>query len=575
MRLDARAALQCHEFLHKKNARNCFDLTDVVLDSPMMLELKRQGDIHESRAIENLLTKNLDVLIINKDQGEIEKEQTTAEALINSTAQIILGAWISSVCEEKIAELTGRETASDPNRVSRPDLLVRVGEGDDGKPRWAPVDIKSHDPIEENKSSKIYLAKWDSFLPASGTEIVSRLDLDDATQLAHYNEHLRNLGLASDEGYIGVIGRDIETIVWAKLSETALGLGGKDGNAATDYLIKFNAAKQVVASALARQKDPSLPPAAYSALEGDAKFGCGACQFQLICDRELKNHDGGAGHVTLLAGVTKNVQSKYFPDITSIRDLAAVAGLPKTAEKFQAQAQAKVLNKAILLNPDKDFLIPEFDIEIDIDLENSLSAFQDSGLTEIEGKDRVYLYGFGIHDRTSNKDWHSATFDSYSDYSNTEEGEYQLLLKMWNFLKDQVAKAESAGKSIGIFHYSSHEKTWWRNFARNHEGKTGVPTLDEVESFIGDYFEDLWGYAKLVALGTSGYGIKKLAPKAGFNWKVDDPGGALSLLKYKDAVDPSKSPAEQQESIDWLYSYNLDDVRATFAVRDYLRNLTF
>ncbi len=575
MRLDARAALQCHEFLHKKNARNCFDLTDVVLDSPMMLELKRQGDIHESRAIENLLTKNLDVLIINKDQGEIEKELTTAEALINSTAQIILGAWISSVCEEKIAELTGRETASDPNRVSRPDLLVRVGEGDDGKPRWAPVDIKSHDPIEENKSSKIYLAKWDSLLPASGIEIVSRLDLDDATQLAHYNEHLRNLGLASDEGYIGVIGRDIETIVWAKLSETALGLGGKDGNAATNYLIKFNAAKQVVASALARQKDPSLPPAAYSALEGDAKFGCGACQFQLICDRELKDHDGGAGHVTLLAGVTKNVQSKYFPDITSIRDLAAVAGLPKTAEKFQAQAQAKVLNKAILLNPDKDFLIPEFDIEIDIDLENSLSAFQDSGLTEIEGKDRVYLYGFGIHDRTSNKDWHSATFDSYSDYSNTEEGEYQLLLKMWNFLKYQVAKAESAGKSIGIFHYSSHEKTWWRNFARNHEGKTGVPTLDEVESFIGDYFEDLWGYAKLVALGTSGYGIKKLAPKAGFNWKVDDPGGALSLLKYKDAVDPSKSPAEQQESIEWLYSYNLDDVRATFAVRDYLRNLTF
>jgi len=575
MRLDARAALQCHEFLHKKNARNCFDLTEVVPDSPMMLELKRQGDIHEARTIDNLLTKNLDVLIINKDQGEIEKELTTAEALINSTAHIILGAWISSVCEEKIAELTGRERVSDPDRVSRPDLLVRVGQGDDGKPRWAPVDIKSHDPLEENKSSKVYLAKWDSFLPSDGKETVSRLDLEDATQLAHYHEHLRNLGIASNEGYIGVIGRDIETIVWAKLNETVLGLGGKDGNANTDYLFKFDAAKQIVANAQARQKDPSLPPAAYSALEGDAKFGCGACTFQLICERELKNHDGGAGHVTLLAGVTKNVQSKYFPDITSIRDLAAVAGLPKPAEKFQVQAQAKVLNKAILLDPDKDFSIPEFDIEIDIDLENSLSAFQDNGLAEIEGKDRVYLYGFGIHDRTSNRDWRTATFDSFSDYSNTEEGEYQLLLKMWNFLKDQVDKAEAAGKSIGIFHYSSHEKTWWRNFARNHDGKAGVPTLEEVESFISDYFEDLWGYAKQVALGTTGYGIKKLAPKAGFNWKVDDPGGALSLLKYKDAVDPSKSPAEQQESIDWLYSYNLDDVRATFAVRDYLRNLTF
>jgi predicted RecB family nuclease len=412
-------------------------------------------------------------------------------------------------------------------------------------------------------------------LPTDGVETVARLDLDDAAQLAHYHEHLRTLGLATAEGFIGVIGRDIETIAWAKLSETVLGLGGKAGDAGTDYLFKFDVAKKIVAAAQARQKDPSLPPAAFSALESDAKFGCGACTFQIVCERELKNHDGGAGHVTLLAGVTKNVQAKYFPDITSIRDLAAVAGLPKPAEKHQVQAQAKVLDKAILLDPDKEFLIPEFDIEIDIDLENSLSAFQDSGLTEVEGKDRVYLYGFGIHDRTLNKDWQSASFDSFADYSNTEDGEYQLLLKMWNFLKDQVAQAETVGKSIGIFHYSSHEKTWWRNFARNHEGKAGVPTLEEVDDFTGDYFEDLLDYSKQVALGTTGYGIKKLAPKAGFNWVVQDPGGALSLLKYKDAVDPNKSKAEQQESIDWLYSYNLDDVRATFAVRDYLRNLTF
>ena len=575
MRLDARAALQCHEFLHKSFARGCFDLTDRAPESEMMLELKRQGDLHEARTIENLMTKDLDILVINKDQGEIEKELTTAEALINSTAQIIIGAWISSVCEEKIAELTGRVAASDPDRVSRPDLLIRVGEGADGKPRWAPVDIKSHDPINENKSSKLYLAKWDSLLPTDGVETVARLDLDDAAQLAHYHEHLRTLGLATAEGFIGVIGRDIETIAWAKLSETVLGLGGKAGDAATDYLFKFDVAKKIVAAAQARQKDPSLPPAAFSALESDAKFGCGACTFQIVCERELKNHDGGAGHVTLLAGVTKNVQAKYFPDITSIRDLAAVAGLPKPAEKHQVQAQAKVLDKAILLDPDKEFLIPEFDIEIDIDLENSLSAFQDSGLTEVEGKDRVYLYGFGIHDRTLNKDWHSAYFDSFADYSNTEDGEYQLLLKMWNFLKDHVAQAETVGKSIGIFHYSSHEKTWWRNFARNHEGKAGVPTLEEVDDFTGNYFEDLLDYSKQVALGTTGYGIKKLAPKAGFNWAVQDPGGALSLLKYKDAVDPNKSKAEQQESIDWLYSYNLDDVRATFAVRDFLRNLTF
>ena len=575
MRLDARAALQCHEYLHKSFAPGCFDLTDRAPESEMMRELKRQGDVHEARTIENLLTKKLDILVINKEQGEIEKEITTAEALINSTAQIIIGAWISSVCEEKISELTGREIKNDPDRVSRPDLLIRVGEGADGKPRWAPVDIKSHEPINENKSSKLYLSTWDSILPTAGTETVARLDLEDAAQLAHYHEHLRTLGLATDEGYVGIVGRDIETIVWTKLAETAIGLAGKDGDAGTDYLFKFDAAKQVVAAAQARQKDPSLPPAAFSALDGDKKFGCAACTFQIICERELKSHDDGAGHVTLLAGVTKNVQAKFFPEISSIRELANAGGLSNKAAKFQIQAQAWASNKAILLDPDADFMIPEFDIEIDIDLENSMAVFQDVGLTEVEGKDRVYLYGFGIHDRTIDLNWRTAKFDSFADYSNTEEGEYQLLLKMWNFLKGQVAEAEAAGKSIGIFHYSSHEKTWWRNFARNHEGKAGVPTLEEVDHFTGDYFEDLYDYAKQVALGTTGYGIKKLAPKAGFNWAVQDPGGALSLLKHKEAVDPIKSQAERDEAIAWLYSYNLDDVRATFAVRDYLRNLTF
>ena len=68
MRLDARAALQCHEFLHKSFAPGCFDLSERAPESEMMRELKRQGDIHEARTIENLMTKNLDILVINKDQ---------------------------------------------------------------------------------------------------------------------------------------------------------------------------------------------------------------------------------------------------------------------------------------------------------------------------------------------------------------------------------------------------------------------------------------------------------------------------------------------------------------------------
>jgi predicted RecB family nuclease len=541
----------------------------------MMRELKRQGDLHEARVITNLLSKDIEIFVVDKTQGDIEKEITTANALINSTAQIIIGARISSVCEEKISELVGEVTQNDPDRTSRPDLLIRVGNSAQGRAQWAPVDIKSHDPITENKSSKIYLSDWGSFLPENAIEETARIDLEDAAQLAHYYEHLQSLGLANDEGYVGVVGKDIETIVWAKLSETALGIGGKDGDAGTDYLFKFAAAKEIVAKAIARERDKSLPPPSFSALEGDAKFGCAACTFQLICEDELKGFDNGSGHVTLLAGVTKTTQAKYFPEISSIRDLAATSGLPQIAHKSQVQAQAWLSKVAILIDPSKDFNIPEFDIEIDIDLENSLAAFQDNGFTEIEGKDRVYLYGFGIHDRATNPDWHSANFDSFADYSNTEEGEYQLLLKTWNFLNQEVNKASRDKKTIGIFHYSGHERKWWRNFAKSYEGKDGVPSLAEVNEFMDRTFVDLLEYSRQVALGTSGYGIKKLAPKAGFKWKVEDPGGALSLLKYQSAVNPELTENEREEARAWLHSYNLDDVRATFAVRDFLRKLSF
>jgi predicted RecB family nuclease len=47
----------------------------------------------------------------------------------------------------------------------------------------------------------------------------------------------------------------------------------------------------------------------------------------------------------------------------------------------------------------------------------------------------------------------------------------------------------------------------------------------------------------------------------------------MSLLKYKAATAPDGAAASKKEAIDWLREYNLDDIRATFAVRAYIRSL--
>jgi predicted RecB family nuclease len=284
----------------------------------------------------------------------------------------------------------------------------------------------------------------------------------------------------------------------------------------------------------------------------------------------FKNNEG---HPTLLATVTPNELAKIPDHIESITDLRQAANLSDFAAKAQVRARVWQTKKPELIEPEKGFDLPEFDIEIDIDLENSQAALQEMDPGQSAGRDQVYLYGYGIHDRSKDKDWRSAHIDSFGNYDDNEGAEYEVLLKMWQLLEAEVAKAESANQTLGIFHYSSHEKTWWKNFARRHAGKPGVPTAEVADAFMGKHFIDLLPYAKKISFPTRSYSIKDLAPVAGFAWKAEDAGGAMSLLKYKAATANDADEKTRNEAIEWLREYNLDDIRATFAVRAYLRSI--
>ena len=47
----------------------------------------------------------------------------------------------------------------------------------------------------------------------------------------------------------------------------------------------------------------------------------------------------------------------------------------------------------------------------------------------------------------------------------------------------------------------------------------------------------------------------------------------MSLLKYKAATANDVDPNTKNEAINWLREYNLDDIRATFAVREKIRQI--
>jgi predicted RecB family nuclease len=572
LRHEARTALYCHEFLHKQFAPNRFDLSLRITEDPIGDEYKKMGDIHEANIVANIKASDVKWIQIDPTQSDEIKELDTAKALLRTDIDIILGANISGVCEAELKKHLGDRCKGDEERVSRPDVLVKVGE-DSGLAIWAPVDIKSHGAFDsDNKSNKVEVMDLETLTHIEA--IAGRIEKSDAMQLAHYNFHLRALGLAPADYKAGIIGSDGKQIAWTYLDQTRFGRGKAAPDALTLYIEDFIKAKEIIAQSLLQAKDPNAKVNALAMVQPDGVYGCKSCEFKVVCLKEMNAFKNNEGHPTLLAKVTPNTLEKIPSHIESITDLRQAANLTDFAATAQIRARVWQTKKPELLDPDKGFSLPEFDIEIDIDLENSQAALQEIDASQTAGRDQVYLYGYGIHDRTINKDWRTAHIDSFGNYNDTEEAEYEVILKMWQLLEKEVSKAESTNKSIGIFHYSHHEKTWWKNFARRHEGKPGVPTEAAADAFMAKYFVDLRPYAEKISFPTMSYSIKALAPVAGFAWKAEDAGGAMSLLKYKAATASDVDQNTKKEAIEWLREYNLDDIRATFAVRDYVRKIS-
>ena len=570
-RLDSRTAIYCHELLHKKYAPNAFPGLTPDAPDPVIEEFKNLGFSHEAKAIKALKEVFPDLIEIDQKKTFAEIEMETAKALLDPKALMIAGGYIAENAEKELASAFGIPFKP-TDRSSRPDLIVRIGDRADGRPIWAPVDIKSHKAVTDSKSNYVFSSPIASILPAQDAKEQGRLDYNDLHQLAHYTRHFQALGIDGDDLWVGIIGRDFENCVWARIGDVVMGQGQGQESFLSVYDQQFAEAKEVVRLSLIENEDLSQKTGVIP-INSTGKMGCTVCKYKSTCLQEMEAFDGGHGHVTLLARVTPLQVEKHFPHISSINDLLVETPLNDAMVTAKIRARVKKSGVPELLDPSTPVEIPEADIEIDIDLENSMEALRELEIDEPIGEDRLYLYGYGIHDRTVSKDWRTAVIDTYYDYSNTEDGEFEVMSKMWNKLQSEITKAENSGRSIKIFHYSPHEFTWWKKYVNRFSGRPGVPTMNELEEFKINYLVDLYPIAQKFAFPAKSYSIKDLAPLAKFEWSVEMAGGANSLFKYRDAIKGDLDQSIRDEAIKWLDAYNRDDVRATFAVRDYIRSL--
>lgn len=579
MRLDSRASLACPEYLHKLHAPNKFDLSNVAAETPMAKAMSEQGFIHEARVVAKLISSFPGHVVVDQNLPTDVRESETVDALRSESVQLIINSVLGETAEKLIATGLGRDWSDDQTRNSRPDLLIRLSTESEPFGTWAAVDIKSHGAFDkENKSNKVFLAPALDGSFAPDTPTVGRLKEDDALQLAHYQRHLESIGIANPDTWSGIIGRDASVIAWAKLAETKFGRGKSALSALVKYDLQFNEALRVAKTAQKRNHDPAVSAPALPMLDGDAKK-CPTCSFLPICLDEMVSYKG-TGNVTLLASVTPAKACNDLPTGISIGELADL-NEPLNGAGEEAKQRARVYRSGVpeLKLGVSDFTIPTFDIEIDIDIENSQGALQEIGFDESVEPDRLYLYGYITHDRTATSDWITSLAGTFEDYSGSRVGEHSVYLRMWDYLQEKIAQALIAGKTIGIFHYSSHELTWWRKWVTNFADLAGTPSSTEMEDFIDHYMHDLYPVAQKIVFPPNSkspicnYSIKTLAPLAGFNWHAEDAGGANSLLKCKEAISGLEPAANNAQ--DWLRKYNIDDVMATMALRNWLRDKRF
>ncbi|MEO6120887.1 MAG: ribonuclease H-like domain-containing protein [Acidimicrobiales bacterium] len=506
-------------------------------------------------------------------------------------------------------------------RTGGPDVLVRAGTRPDGAATYLPVDVehrKTLDPRErDNQEPGLLSSLAAPSLSAAWKDPawVARSLRSQALQLAHYRRMLEACGHAADERWAGIIGKE-RRVAWIDLDAPrfrATWKGHDTESALQRYDFEFAFRLDVIAAALdgGQIVEPVLVDE------------CGSCPWFTHCGPRLEASDSVSllplhgyvqWHTHRRAGVvTRNDLARLdrrtallrdaLPAATDVADLVARSAAAGSATSIvdlfgeDARPVAVLVNHGVTTAGDVAALdpralslhnrmvggslagaidvarvavsgggdlhrrrgvaeveVPAADVEIDIDMENTLDG-------------TVYMWGALV----------DAEYVAVVDWGPpTDLLEARLFSRFWGWVDRQRRTAHDQGRRIVFYCWSAGAERGalvsGAALAEAHLGAVGV--REAVSAFVGgDEFVDLLQVLKTQLESGGGNGLKAIAPRAGFSWRDDEPAGDLSMLWHRMAVgaDDDEATAARRR----LLEYNEDDVRATAAVRRWLRSTTF
>lgn len=562
---------------------NAFDRTIEHLGTEpddSLAELFDGGLTYQSEVLDRLLhacaEPVLDLRELADHPGEI-RTGACAEA-VAAGLPVILGPTLPP-------DTTGR-------RLGNPDLLVRGADRADGKPGYHPVEVKWHKIIERLRQREEPVAELPytelikpgpqhrSMISGYGARVASREA--DFLQLAHYWRMLEQLGWAADEPTVAVIGTDDHperagegpVLTWLRLDQPTVRTFSRsqpEGWRLRTLLERYDhefAFRLAVADTADRRRGGADDPAPL--VTPIVVDECARCQWWDHCRPQLHEDDvslrvdKGRLDVREIATLRRNGIFTITDLVDADLEALLERYLPEVQHRTGAESRLRtaarrawmiVSGVALERVTEGPVDLPPAALEIDFDIETTAGGL-------------VYLWGFLINDGGRPR---YQAFSTFTDLDH--DAEQTLAVQALGWLHDQVT---TAGSTL-IYHYSSFELAAIERLAKGTDDPTLLWARGLARTKPERVREELTGFVDLLDVvkehyfGADGLGLKVVARAgAGFAWRDEDPGGLNSQLWFAEAVS-GETPDQRHAARQRVLDYNEDDVRATAAVRTWLR----
>ena len=536
-----------------------------------LLELFAGGKAFEVEMLGRIVADASGVVDLREPGEEFSREPIDFAARALATAEAVASGAAVIVGPALPLDLAG-------HRSGRPDLLVRGPARDDGRPGYLPVEVKRHRVMEAFTGAGVAarLSTLDRPLPDEALDlpewtIKSSRD-GDLLQIAHYWRQVDAAGWASAGAPVaGLIGTDQlpgvggHGISWLDLRTRMLRTFSRhspDGWRLRSPLERYDHefGFRVKVAQVARQRigatdDPAPMVSPIVVRE------CDHCLWWSVCEPQLPADDLSL-RISKSPLDVREIATLRAMGIETISDLAGadidellVRYLPEVRHRDGAEGRLRLAARraglmvsgvALERVSDGPIDLPASRLEIDLDIETT-------------SDDRVYLWGFLVDDGGSAPRY--VEFSRFDDLDPAAEVELARAALTW--LDDLLA-----GVPDGlVFHYSEFEPVHITRLA----GRSRDPEFIALGRRVTARTVDMFTLVRQNYFGANGLGLKVVARSGpGFDWRDGEAGGLNSQRWFAEAVgaeDAGVRHAARQRVLE----YNEDDVRATHALRAWMR----